>query len=43
MLFRKVCSNVLKIKEILDEVAVGSWFVLFEVKILHLLLIYLYE
>ena len=34
MLFRNVCSNFLQIKEIFDEVAVGSRFVLFEVTIL---------
>ena len=31
MLFRNVCSNSLQIKEIFDEVAVGSQFVLFGV------------
>ena len=34
MLFRNVYSNFLEIKEIFDEVAVGSRFVLFEVIIL---------
>ena len=37
VLFQNVSSNVLLIKEIFDEVAVGSRFVLFEVKILILL------
>ena len=32
--FRNVCSNVLKTKELFDEVAVGSRFVLFKVKVL---------
>ena len=29
MLFRNVCNNFLQIKEIFDEVAIGSLFVLF--------------
>ena len=34
MFFWNVSSNFLKINEIFDEVAVGSWFVLFEIILL---------